>query len=57
MDMIIASHDGINGDYNKFLDMFKINSKPISKEEQMKYIEIYIKDKNIAEIIKSYLND
>jgi len=40
--MIIASHDSINGNYNKFLEMFKNCSSPISKEEQLKSVETYI---------------
>ncbi|MFA7515088.1 MAG: Fic family protein, partial [Bacilli bacterium] len=41
MDMIVASHESINGDYEKLTTMFKNCSKPIKKEEQLKYIELY----------------
>lgn len=41
MNMIIASHESINGDTTKLQKMFKENSKIISKEEQLKYIDIY----------------
>ena len=40
--MIIASHDSINGNYNKFLEMFTKCSSPISKEEQLESVETYI---------------
>ena len=41
MDMIIASHDSINGDYTKLKDMFKKNSKILSEEKRLEYINIY----------------
>ncbi|MCL2859795.1 MAG: hypothetical protein FWF46_04400 [Oscillospiraceae bacterium] len=45
--MIIASHDSINGNYDKFMEMFKKYSMPLSKEEQIKNIKTYILDKNL----------
>lgn len=41
MDMIVASHDSINGDYTKLKDMFKKNSKVLNEEERLEYINIY----------------
>lgn len=41
MDMIVASHDSINGDYTKLRDMFKKNSKILNEEERLEYINIY----------------
>ena len=41
MDMIIASHESINGDYTKLKDMFRNNSHIISEEERLESINIY----------------
>lgn len=41
MDMITASHESINGNYEKLKNMFKNNSKRISNEERIKFINIY----------------
>ena len=41
MDMIVASHESINGDYKKLKEMFKKNSHIISEEERLEYINIY----------------
>ena len=41
IDMIIASHESINGNYEKLKNMFKNNSKKISNEERIKFINIY----------------
>ena len=41
MDMIIASHESINGDYKKLKDMFKKNSHNIDEKEKLEYINIY----------------
>ena len=41
IDMIIASHESIKGDYKKLKYMFKNNSSIISEEERLKYINIY----------------
>lgn len=40
-NMIIASHDSINGNYEKLMSIFKNNSSILSKEKQYKYIEMY----------------
>jgi len=45
--MIIASHDSIKGNYDKFLKMFNEYSLPLSKEEQIDNIKTYILDKNL----------
>lgn len=41
MDMIVASHESINGDYKKLSEMFKNNSRALSEEEKLEYIHIY----------------
>ena len=41
MDMIIASHESINGDYKKLKEMFKNNSYILSEEERLKYVDTY----------------
>lgn len=41
IDMIIASHESINGNYEKLKNMFKNNSNKISNEERIKFINIY----------------
>lgn len=45
IDMIIASHESINGNYSKLKDMFKNNSHNISEIERLEYINIYCADK------------
>lgn len=40
-DMIIASHESINGDYGNLKVMFQKNSHLLSNEERLKYINIY----------------
>jgi len=50
-DMIIASHDSINGDYTKLKDMFQKNSKILSEEERLEYINIYCSSE-LIKIIK-----
>mgnify|MGYP003571390498 CR=1 FL=1 len=52
MDMIVASHDSINGDYKKLKDMFQKNSHIISEEERLEYINIYC-----SKGLKQLLND
>ena len=42
MNMIVASHESINGDYKKLKEMFKSNSHNLSEEERLEYINIYI---------------
>lgn len=44
MDIIIASHESINGDNQKLIELFKENSKQMRKEEQLKYINMYCSD-------------
>ncbi len=41
MDMIVASHESINGNYKKLRDMFKNNSHDLSEEERLEYINVY----------------
>ncbi|MDD2208788.1 MAG: Fic family protein [Bacilli bacterium] len=41
MNMIIASHESINGDYDKLTMMFNKCSRALSKENQIDYIELY----------------
>ena len=50
-DMIIASHDSINGNYKKLKEMFKSNSHSVNNEERKEYINIYCSDK-LKNIIK-----
>ena len=52
MDMIISSHESINGNYDKLIEMFRKNSHVISKDEQIKYINTYCSNelKNIIEL-------
>ena len=52
MDMIVASHESINGNYKKLRDMFKNNSRNLSEEERLECINIYCSDdlKKIIEI-------
>ena len=40
-DMIVASHDSINGHYEKLLEIFKKNSAPLSEEERIYFIKLY----------------
>lgn len=44
MDMIVTSHESINGDYKKLKDMFKNNSHGLSEEERLEYIKVYCSD-------------
>lgn len=41
MDMIISSHESINGNYGKLKEIFKNNSHILNPEEQLNYIEMY----------------
>ena len=50
MDMIIASHESINGDYEKLKEMFKNNSHILNKEERLKYVDTYC-SKEFKELI------
>ena len=40
-DMIIASHDSINGHCEKLLDMFKKNSSLLSNDEKLYFMKLY----------------
>lgn len=40
-DMIVASHESINGNYDKLRDIFKNNYIILSIEERLKYINIF----------------
>ena len=50
-DMIVASHDSINGKYRKLKVMFKNNSHTMNEKERLKYINLYCSNeiKNIIE--------
>lgn len=50
MDMIIASHESINGNYEKLKNIFKSHSSYLTEEERLKYINIYCTEK-LKEII------
>ena len=52
MDMIVASHDSINGDYKKLKDMFRNNSHIIKEEERLEYINTYCTDE-LRELVKT----
>lgn len=41
IDMIVASHKSINGDYKKLKDIFKNNSHNLSEKERLEYIDVY----------------
>ena len=43
-EMVIASHDSINGNYKRLKEMFKNNSYIISDKDTKKYINIYCSD-------------
>lgn len=43
-DMIIASHESINGHYEKLMNMFEKNSHSINDKEQLEYINTYCLD-------------
>jgi len=45
LDMIKASHDGIECNYERLINIFKKNSYTLSDEEKAKYINIYCSDK------------
>ena len=50
-DMVIASHDSINGNYKKLKEMFKDNSYSISEAEREEYINVYCSDE-LKKLIK-----
>ncbi len=41
IDMIEASHDSINGHFEKLMNLFKDNSNVITEEERQQYIDMY----------------
>ena len=44
-DMIVASHDSINGHYEELFEIFKKNSALLTEEERIYFIKLYcIKD-------------
>lgn len=43
-DMVIASHDSINGDYEKLRELFQNNSNCLDEDDRLKYIDIYCSD-------------
>lgn len=43
-DMIVTSHESINGNYEKLKNMFKSNSHILNDEERLEYIRIYCSD-------------
>lgn len=55
MDMIIASHEAINGHNEKLQQLFVANALKISKEEQIKFINTYC-NKNLASLLKKYID-
>lgn len=55
MDMIIASHEAINGHNDKLHALFTANANPLLKEEQVKYINLYCSN-NMAKSIKELSN-
>ena len=52
MEMIVASHDSINGNYKKLKDMFRKNSHIIKEEERLEYINTYCTDE-LRELVKT----
>jgi cell filamentation protein len=55
MDMIIASHEAINGHNDKLHKLFTSNVEVLSKEEQLYFINLYC-SKKIAKEIMEFLN-
>lgn len=43
-EMLIANQRSLNGNNDLLYEMFQINSKPLSKEEQIKFINLYCSD-------------
>jgi len=54
--MIVASHDSINGNYDKFTNMFNNCAKSVTKQEQRENVEKYILDKNLKSKIYELIN-
>ncbi len=55
MDMIIASHEAINGHNDKLHKIFTSNAEVLSRKEQLQYIDLYCSN-GIAKLIKELLN-
>jgi cell filamentation protein len=55
MDMIIASHEAINGHTDKLHKLFISNVEVLSKEEQLYFINLYC-SKKMAKEIMEFLN-
>lgn len=51
MDMIIASHESINGNYTKLKNVFIKNSKILNEEEKKEYINIYCSNEMKQDLI------
>ena len=51
-DMIIASHDSINGHYEKLLDMFRKNSSLLSNDEKIYFVKLYC-TKELCDILNN----
>lgn len=41
MDMIVAGHESINGNYKRLKEMFRKNSRIVNEEERLEYINTY----------------
>ena len=56
-EMIKASHNSMNGDYNLLLEIFKNNSKQISKELQIYYIYNYCDTRLAKELFDNIMKN
>lgn len=56
MEMIIASHEAINGYNEKLYDMFITHSHNITKEEQIKYINQFCSKKLKISLLKEIID-
>lgn len=54
MDMIVASHEGVNGHNERLYKIFKKHSKKLSIEEQIDNINVYC-SKEVADKLKSMI--
>lgn len=52
MDMIIASHESVNGNNEKLKDMFSQNSYILNDKDRLEYVNIYCSD-NLKLLIKN----
>ena len=50
-DMIIASHESINGNYEKLLNIFKNNSYILTEKERKIYVNIYCSERIIKKLM------